>query len=44
MVGKHLKKCSMSLNIREMKMKMMLRFNPTFIRMARIKNSSDSTY
>jgi hypothetical protein len=53
MAEKHLKKCSTSLVIREMKIKnkqtnkkpnqtkKSLRFHPTEIRMAKIKNSSD---
>ena len=42
MSKKHLK-CSMSLVIREMQIKMTLRFHLTPIRMAKIKNSRDST-
>jgi hypothetical protein len=44
MAKKHLKKCSKSLVIREMQIKMTLRFHLTPIRMAKIKNSSDSTF
>jgi hypothetical protein len=42
MVEKHLKKCSKSLVVREMQIKMTLRFYLTSIRMAKIKTSSDS--
>jgi len=42
-VEKHLKKCSKSLGIREMQIKMTLRFHPTPIRMAKVKTSGDST-
>jgi hypothetical protein len=41
MAEKHLKKCSTSLNIREMQIKTTLRFHLT-VRMAKIKNSGDS--
>jgi hypothetical protein len=44
MVEKHLKKYSTSLVIREMQIKMNLRFHLTPIRMAKIKNSGDSRY
>jgi len=44
MAEKHLKKCSKSLVIREMQIKMTLRFYFTPIRMAKIKASGDSTY
>ena len=37
MAKKHLKKCSKSLVIREMRIKMTLRFYLTLIRMAKIK-------
>jgi hypothetical protein len=40
----HLKKCSMSLIIREMQIKTTLRFYFTSLRMAEIKHSRDSTY
>jgi hypothetical protein len=40
---KHLKKCSMFLVIREIQIKMTLKFHLTPIRMAKIKNSIDST-
>jgi hypothetical protein len=43
MAEKHLKICSKSLIIREMKMKMTLRLHLTPIRMVKIKNSGDST-
>jgi hypothetical protein len=39
---KHLEKCSASLIIREMQIKTTPRFNLILVRMARIKNSSDS--
>jgi hypothetical protein len=44
MAEKHLKKCSRSLFIREMKIKTMLRFHITPIRMAKIKKSDDGSY
>jgi hypothetical protein len=40
---KHLKKCSKSLVIREMQIKMTLRFQLTPIRMAKIKTSGKNT-
>ena len=43
MAEKHLNKCSKSLVIREMKIKTTLRFHLTLSRMAKIKNSDDST-
>ena len=43
MAEKHLKNCSKSLVVREMQIKMTLRFYLTPIRMAKIKNSGDST-
>ena len=43
MAKKHIKKCSTSVVIREMQIKMTLRFHFIPIRMAKIKNSSDST-
>jgi hypothetical protein len=43
MAEKHLKKCSKSLVIKEMQIKMTLRFHFTLLRMAKIKNSGDST-
>jgi hypothetical protein len=42
MADKHLKKCSTSLIIREMKIKTTLRFHFTPVRIAKIKNSRDS--
>jgi hypothetical protein len=39
---KHLKKCPTSLDIREMQIKMTLRFHFTQFKMAKIKNSGDS--
>jgi hypothetical protein len=42
MAEKHLKKCSTSLVIKEMKIKTNLRFYLTPVRMAKIKNSGDS--
>jgi hypothetical protein len=44
MAEKHVKKCSLSLLIREMQNKMTLRFHLTPSRMAKIKTSGDSTY
>jgi hypothetical protein len=43
MAKKHLKKISTSLIIREMQIKMTLRFHFIPIQMAKIENSSDST-
>jgi hypothetical protein len=43
MTQKHLKKCSKSLVIREMQIKMTPRFHLTPIRVAKIKNSGGST-
>jgi hypothetical protein len=43
MAKKHLKKCSKSSVIREMQIKATQRFHFTPIRMAKIKNSGDST-
>jgi hypothetical protein len=43
MAEKHLKKCSTILIIREMKFKTTLRLHLTPVRMAKIKNSDDST-
>jgi hypothetical protein len=42
MAKKHLKKCSTSLIIRELKIKISLRFFLTPVRMAKIKNSGDN--
>jgi len=42
MAEKHLKKCSTSSVIREIQIKITLRFHLTAVRMAKIKNSSDS--
>jgi hypothetical protein len=44
MAEKHLKKCSKFLVIREMQIKTTLRFHLTPIRIAKIKNSGDSTF
>jgi uncharacterized membrane protein YgaE (UPF0421/DUF939 family) len=44
MAEKHLKKCSTSLVIREMQIKMTLRFYLIPIRMAKIKNSGGSRF
>ena len=44
MVEEHLKKCSTSLFIREMKIKTTLIFHLTPVRMAKVKNSGDSRY
>ena len=44
MAEKHLKKCSTSLIIRKMQIKINLRFHLTPFRMAKIKNSGDSRY
>jgi hypothetical protein len=43
-VAEKLLKCSSSLVIREMKIKITLRFHLTPVRMAKIKNSGDSIY
>jgi hypothetical protein len=43
MAKKHLKKCLTSLVIREMQIKITLRFHLIAMRMAKIKNSKDST-
>jgi hypothetical protein len=42
MTEKHLKKCSTSLVIRKMQIRLTLRFHLTPVRMAKIKNSLDS--
>jgi hypothetical protein len=42
MAEKHLKKCSISLVMREMQIKTTLRFHLTPVRMVKIKNSGDS--
>jgi hypothetical protein len=44
MAEKHLKQCSKSLAIREMQIKMTLRFHLTPIKMANIKTSGDNRY
>jgi hypothetical protein len=41
MAEKHLKRCSKSLVIRKMQIKMTLRFHLTTIRMAKIKNGDE---
>ena len=41
MAEKHLKKCSLSLVIREIQIKTTLRFHFTPVRMAKVKNSGD---
>jgi hypothetical protein len=43
MAKKYLKKCSNSLVMREIQIKMILRFYLTTIRLAKIKSSGDST-
>ena len=43
MAGKHLNKCSMSLVMREVQIKMTLRFHLTPIRLGKIKYSRDNT-
>jgi hypothetical protein len=43
MAQKHFRKCSKTLVIREMKIKMTLRFHIIPFRMAKIKNSSNNT-
>jgi hypothetical protein len=43
MAGKHLKECSKSLVIREMQIKMTLRFHLTPVRMTKIKTSGNNT-
>jgi hypothetical protein len=42
MAEKHLKKCSKSLGMREIEIKMTLRFHLTPVRMAKFKNTGDS--
>ena len=42
MVRKHLKKCSMSLIIREKQIKMTLRFHLILIKMAKINNNNNN--
>ena len=42
--GKHLKKCSTSLVIREIQIKTTLRFHLIPVRIAKVKNSGDSRY
>jgi len=44
MAEEHLKKCSKSLVIREMQIKVTLRFCLTPIRMTKIKNSGENTF
>ena len=42
MAKRHLRNCSTSPAIREMQIKMTLRYHLTLVRMAKIKNTSDS--
>ena len=42
MTLKHLRKCSTSIAIKEMQIKMVLRYHLTSVRMAKIKNTNDS--
>jgi hypothetical protein len=42
MAKKHMKKCSPSLAIKKMKMKIMLRFHLTLVRIATIKDSNNN--
>jgi hypothetical protein len=44
MAEKHLNKCSTFLVIREMQIKITLRFHLTPVRMAKFKNSGDSRF
>jgi seryl-tRNA synthetase len=42
MAKKHMKNCSTSLDIKEMQIKSMLRFQPTLVRIATIKNTNNN--